>query len=103
MRALLETLAKAYDYPVDIEFTTNFLPDGSYRINLVQCRPFQVKGGGPVVAPPENCRRRRSRSEDTQGAVIGPSLDATVGRLIYVVPSVYGQLSAERSLLRLPA
>jgi hypothetical protein len=38
---------RACDYPVDIEFTTNFLPDGSFRINLVQCRPFQVKGGAP--------------------------------------------------------
>jgi pyruvate, water dikinase len=101
MRALLETLEKAYDYPVDIEFTTNFFPDGGYRINLVQCRPFQVKGGGPVLAAPE------VDSEDlvlrTQGAVIGPSVRSTVGRLIYVVPSVYGQLphSERYSIARL--
>jgi hypothetical protein len=91
MRALLETLEKAYDYPVDIEFTTNFLPDGSYRINLVQCRPFQVKGGGHIVAPPEAVAAGDLVLK-TQGAVIGPSMAATVGRLIYVVPSVYGQL-----------
>ena len=64
MRALLETLEKAYDYPVDVEFTTNFLADGSYRINLVQCRPFQVKGGGPIVAQPEAVADARSRPED---------------------------------------
>ncbi len=92
MRALLETLEKAYDYPVDIEFTTNFLPDGSYRINLVQCRPFQVKGGGPVVALPEVVADADLVLK-TQGAVIGPSLATAVGRLIYVVPSVYSQLS----------
>jgi pyruvate,water dikinase len=91
MRNLLETLEKAYDYPVDIEFTTNFLPDGSYRINLVQCRPFQVKGGGPAVALPETAAAGDLVLK-TQGAVIGPSLAAEVGRLIYVVPSVYGQL-----------
>jgi hypothetical protein len=91
MRALLETLEKAYDYPVDIEFTTNFLPDGSYRINLVQCRPFQVKGGGHIVASPEAVAAGDLVLK-TQGAVIGPSMAATVGRLIYVVPSVYGQL-----------
>jgi hypothetical protein len=91
MRALLETLEKAYNYPVDIEFTANFLADGSYRINLVQCRPFQVKGGGPVVAPPAvpEC----DAAFRTQGPVIGPSLLANVGRLIYVVPAVYAGLS----------
>ncbi|MCL4393487.1 MAG: PEP/pyruvate-binding domain-containing protein, partial [Chloroflexi bacterium] len=91
MRALLETIEKAYDYPVDVEFTTNLRPDGKYRINLVQCRPFQVKGGGHVAAPPA-----RIACSDlvlkTRGAVIGPSTATTVGRLIYIVPSVYGQL-----------
>jgi pyruvate,water dikinase len=91
MRSLLETLEKAYDYPVDVEFTTNFLPDGSYRINLVQCRPFQVKGGGPVVALPDAVPSTDLVLK-TQGAVIGPSLAAEVGRLIYVVPSVYSEL-----------
>jgi hypothetical protein len=91
MRELLETLEKAYNYPVDIEFTANFLPDGSYRINLVQCRPFQGKGGGPVMAPPQvDVADLVLR---TQGAVIGPSVLAAVGRLIYVVPSVYCRLS----------
>ena len=92
MRALLETLEKAYDYPVDIEFTTNFLLDGSYRINLVQCRPFQVKGGGRIVAPPEVVADGDLVLK-THSAVIGSSMDTTVGRLIYVVPSVYGLLS----------
>jgi len=82
---------RAYDYPVDIEFTTNFLPDGSYRINLVQCRPFQVKGGGHIVAQPETVPGGDLVLK-TQGAVIGPSVATAVGRLIYVVPSVYGQL-----------
>jgi pyruvate,water dikinase len=91
MRTLLETLEKAYDYPVDVEFTTNFLADGSYRINLVQCRPFQVKGGGHVVAQPETVADGDLVLK-TQGAVIGPSMITTVGRLIYVVPSVYGLL-----------
>ncbi len=92
MRSLLDTLERAYDYPVDVEFTTNFLSDDSYRINLVQCRPFQVKGGGHVVAPPPTAGDGDIVLK-TQGAVIGPSLTAPVGRLVYVTPSVYGQLS----------
>jgi hypothetical protein len=94
MRALLETLERAYDYPVDIEFTANFLGDGSYRINLVQCRPFQVKGGGHVLPelPPV---AESDLVLCSQGAVIGPSLQAEIGRLIYVVPRVYGRLSIQ--------
>jgi hypothetical protein len=91
MRAILETLEKAYDCPVDIEFTTNVLTDGSYRINLVQCRPFQVKGGGPILPLPETVAESDLVLK-TQGAVIGQSQVTPVGRLIYVVPSEYGQL-----------
>jgi len=75
----------------DIGFTTNFLPDGSYCFNLVQCRPLQAKGGGHIVAQPE-AAAGGDLVLKTQGAVIGPSMAATVGRPIYVVPSVYGQL-----------
>jgi len=55
MRELLHTVQEAYDHPVDIEFTANFLDDGRFRINLVQCRPFQVKikGAGSRVKMPE--------------------------------------------------
>lgn len=91
MRALLKTLEAAYDYPVDVEFTANFLPDGSYRINLVQCRPFQVKGGGRIAAPPPTAGEA-DLVLMTEGAVIGSSTITTVGRIIYVVPSVYGEL-----------
>lgn len=91
MRKLLETLEKAYDYPVDVEFTANFLPDGSYRINLVQCRPFQVKSGGRSIMLPEIVAENDLLLK-TQGAVIGASLAAAVSRVIYVVPSLYGKL-----------
>jgi hypothetical protein len=57
----------------------------------VQCRPFQVKGGGHSGAAPEVVAEGDLVLK-TQGAVIGPSMAAAVGRLIYVVPSVYGQL-----------
>lgn len=91
MRAVLETLERAYDYPVDVEFAANFLLDGSYRINLVQCRPFQVKGGGRLVAAPPQVQERNVVFR-IEGAVIGMSVSAIVGRLIYVVPRVYAEL-----------
>ncbi len=45
MRELLSRLREAYQYPVDVEFTGNFLADGELRLNLVQCRPLQVREG----------------------------------------------------------
>ena len=47
------TLRDAYRYPVDVEFTANFLAGGDFRLNLVQCRPLQVKEGGIVPPPPD--------------------------------------------------
>ncbi len=91
MRDMLACLQEAYSYPVDIEFTANFAPNGQYRINLLQCRPLQVKGGGSLGEPPLEVPAERLllRSE---GAVIGRSIIGPVDRLIYIVPSVYGQL-----------
>lgn len=91
MREMLHALQAAYDYPVDTEFTANFFGKGQLKINLLQCRPLQVSALGGGVAMPE-----RLREEDVvlraHGAVIGPSRQQEIDRLIYVVPSVYGQL-----------
>jgi hypothetical protein len=87
---------------VDAEFTANFLDGSDYRINLVQCRPLQVYQGGAAVEPPAQIA-----SEDlifeARGAVVGRSRAVTIDRIIYVVPSVYGQLpiSDRYSLARL--
>ncbi|MFC1552797.1 PEP/pyruvate-binding domain-containing protein, partial [Candidatus Latescibacterota bacterium] len=91
MRELLGLLQDAYDYPVDTEFTTNFRQDGSYKINLVQCRPLQMGDRGKIVKPPENIAHENIVLK-THGAIIGPSLVSEIERIIYVVPSVYGQM-----------
>ncbi len=94
MRDMLATLQAAYDYPVDVEFTTNATADGRYRINLVQCRPLQVQSaeGRPTEAPPEDLPEADVVLE-ARGAVIGPSRAGTVDRLIFVDPAVYGELA----------
>ncbi len=93
MKDLCATLQKAYNYPVDIEFAANFTPDGKFRVNLLQCRPFQVKIGG------EGSQARLPERIDpgdifvqSRGPIIGHSLATVIDRLIYVVPSVYGQM-----------
>jgi pyruvate, water dikinase len=91
MREILRILHEAYDYPVDIEFTLNFVEKENYRINLVQCRPLQVQGIGAVELPDVKVPRQ-DRIIEARGAVVGQSRLIPVDRLIYVVPSIYGQL-----------
>ena len=91
MREMLRTLQAAYDYPVDVEFTTNFLPDGTCKIDLVQCRPFQVAGGGVAVQAPESIPDDDLILE-ARGTVIGQSRVLSVDRMILVSPSAYGRL-----------
>ena len=91
MREMLETLEKAYQYPVDIEFTVNFLSEGKYRINLLQCRPLQVRGT-ENTALPEIQARAVERIVEAHGAIIGTSRLLRLDRFIYVVPRLYGRL-----------
>lgn len=92
MREMLRLLEKAYGYPVDVEFTTNLLDNGEYKIGLVQCRPLQVKGGGVITDTPQNIPPDRLAFR-AHGAVIGQSTLMDIDRVIYVVPSTYGQLT----------
>ncbi len=92
MREVLSTLQQAYDYPVDIEFTANFIGEQELKINIVQCRPFQVRRGGGVL--PDMAKVSDDKLIlSTTGPIIGNSLASTVDRIIYVVPSAYSSLS----------
>ncbi|MBN1524139.1 MAG: PEP/pyruvate-binding domain-containing protein [Spirochaetales bacterium] len=91
MKSLLSTLQKAYEYPVDVEFTANFYDGNNFCINLLQCRPFQVKGEVAAVKAPENLK-----PEDiiikTAGPIIGTSCAVEIDLLVYVVPEKYSGL-----------
>jgi pyruvate, water dikinase len=94
IRELLSTVGQAYQHPVDIEFTLNFLEDGRFRINLLQCRPFQVKmkgEGGRIQFPAQ--LRPEDRLLESRGPILGHSLATAIDRLLYVPPSVYSRLS----------
>ena len=94
MREILRILAQAYDYPVDIEFTVNSMAPDQYRINLVQCRPLQVQGGGVIKDPPTDLSAADTIL-DARGAVIGQSRLCAVDRLVYVVPSLYARMGIQ--------
>ncbi|MEN8253892.1 MAG: PEP/pyruvate-binding domain-containing protein [Verrucomicrobiota bacterium] len=91
MREILDTLESAYNYPVDIEFTGNFMEDGNYRINLLQCRPLQVQGTEAIELPKFEVAPA-DRIVEARGAVVGQSRVGEIDRFIYIVPERYGQL-----------
>ncbi|MBN2354318.1 MAG: hypothetical protein JXD23_17240 [Spirochaetales bacterium] len=96
MKRLLATLQGAYSYPVDVEFTVNFSAPDDYRINLLQCRPFQTKGDLVSLPLPKNIAPGKIVLK-TRGPIIGTSLAERVERIIYVVPERYAALPAARA------
>lgn len=90
MRSILKTLEKSYNNPVDIEFAVNILEDGSYKINLIQCRPIQVKKSLTAKVlkeiPSSKCILKSS------GPVIGRRREFKIDRIIYVIPEAYSSL-----------
>jgi hypothetical protein len=94
LRGMLATLEEAYRYPVDVEFTANFLASGDFRVNLVQCRPLQVKEGGVIAAPPEGLPEEAVVLE-SRGPIVGQSTNAPVDRVVYVDPDAYDALATQ--------
>ncbi len=92
LRRMLQTVERAYDYPVDVEFTVNFGPQGEQRINLLQCRPLQTRGLGTTVQLPDNPDEQRVffRSE---GNFMGGNLILRPILLVWVDPPAYSALT----------
>lgn len=91
MQNLLGVLKENYSYPVDIEFTVNFSSDSRYRINLLQCRPYQAKGVEKGIEIPADIK-----SDDIflqiEGNFLGGSVVQEIDRIIYVEPERYSAL-----------
>lgn len=92
MKKMLATLHAAYNYPVDIEFAAHFLDDGDYRINLLQCRPFQVKGRQTHQVSLPKALRPDVTILRTEGPIIGNSVDTQIDRVVFVNPERYSQM-----------
>jgi pyruvate, water dikinase len=92
IRRMLQTLQAAYQHPVDVEFAVNFEDEHRYRIHLLQCRPFQVRGDLRRVRMPAELAREHTLFE-TDGPIIGNSVATHVDAVIFVVPRTYGRLS----------
>lgn len=93
LRHMLEILESAYEHPVDLEFTLNFLPDGSYRIHLLQCRTFQIRPETGGMSP--SVQTARTTLLAAHGAVIGVSREKPLSRIVYIVTEKYAALSEQ--------
>ena len=87
MRDMLSVIQSSYEYPVDTEFTINFAPDGSYVIDLLQCRPLQLTKDGDKVTIPE-CEKADILLE-TKGVSMGFSREIQLDCVVYIDPIAY--------------
>ena len=95
IQRMMKTLEKAYEYPVDIEFTVNFTDDGAYKINLLQCRPLQTRGQSKRVEIPDNVPDEKILLE-TRGNFMGGNISQQIRRVIFVEPDLYNNLDNQR-------
>ena len=95
MKDMLALLSKVYDYPVDIEFTANFIKDNRFKINLLQCRPLQTRGLGNTVEIP-----KLTNGQDcffsTKGNFMGGNVRLSVDFVIFVNAQAYLKCNEQR-------
>ncbi len=88
MQRMLKTLENHYQYPIDVEFTTNFTKDSRFKINLLQCRPLQTKGLRANVQIPDNIEKNKILIK-SHGYTMGGSISQPIKRMIYIEPKNY--------------
>ncbi|MDD4956783.1 MAG: PEP/pyruvate-binding domain-containing protein [Candidatus Omnitrophica bacterium] len=88
IKGVMKTLRQNYDYPIEIEFTVNFMGKNDLKINLLQCRPLQARGVGEKVKMPVRIMKKNMlfRSER---CFLGGNVSRDISRVIYVDPHRY--------------
>ena len=92
MHKMLKTIEQVYEYPVDIEFTVNFRDDKVYHINLLQCRPLQVKGLKSKVELPRKINPDKILFQ-IDNSFMGGNIQQYIQRVIYIDPPAYSALN----------
>jgi pyruvate, water dikinase len=91
MREMLKIIQDVYGSPVDVEFTVNFLNENEFKINVLQCRPLEQKGGGSLTSP-YDMKDLKDIIIDASGPVIGRGRHIEIDRLIYIAPEQFTKL-----------
>ncbi|MDD3217849.1 MAG: PEP/pyruvate-binding domain-containing protein [Lachnospiraceae bacterium] len=86
MRKILSMLQEEYQNPVDIEFAVNIASDGSFMVNLLQCRPLQVDSAKSVAMPV--CEDSQVVF-DLQDTAMGQSRKEKIDIVVLVDPQKY--------------
>ena len=92
LRDVLATLSRAYEHPVDIEYTVNVDRDGHPNVNLVQCRPLQTRGLGPARQAP---RIDEARCVIATDIFMGGNARLPIDLVVAVKPERYLQLGEQ--------
>jgi hypothetical protein len=94
MRDMLSLLSKVYDYPVDIEFTANFIKDNYFKINLLQCRPLQTKGLGKPIEIPK-LTNLKDCFFSTKGNFMGGNVRLPIDFVVFIHAHAYLKLNEQ--------
>lgn len=92
MKKALHIVSREYDYPVDIEFTANFKKDGTFKINIVQCRPLQTRGLGKSIEIPKLLDKKDCLFS-SQGNFMGGNIRLPIDYIIFVSVNEYLDLN----------
>jgi hypothetical protein len=102
MDELLARLEKAWEQPVDIEFTAAIDKNGEVRVNLLQCRPLRLpRIPDSPVALPDNLDAQHVLFK-TNRIISGGIIDS-IRYIIYIDPVKYAEItsiSVKRSIGR---
>jgi hypothetical protein len=88
MKKMLNLLEDAYTYPVEIEFTGNFIKDEAFKINLLQCRPLQANADIEKKPMPENIDKK-DVIFSSKSFFIGGNVSKRINQVVMVEPKEY--------------
>jgi hypothetical protein len=94
MRKMLKRLQAVYRYPVDTEFTANFLPDQQMQINLLQCRPLQTPAANQINTDPIQVDQRQVLFS-IRNSFMGSSVLLPLKRIIRINDQAYHALTVK--------
>jgi hypothetical protein len=92
LQSMMKTIERAYDYPVDVEFTVNHDQQGEMHINLLQCRPLQARGAERDVHFPRDVPHA-SILFASEGNFMGGNVAQALQRIVVVDSTAYLALS----------
>jgi hypothetical protein len=102
MRAILRTLEKSYQFPVDMEFAVDVLaerPRPRYEFHLLQCRPLSSREWGQELKipadVPEEDKIFSAHKLVPQGVV------SKIAYIVYVDPDKYSHISEQSHKLEI--